>query len=171
MLASGYSTPEIEDILGTTRGVVSQISSCSNHLWLEHIIPNEYNIIKQNHELYNASGGCLLYKTGMCAEIFDIHGTKHIVHSIASFSRQHNLDSGNLSKLISGKLNTYKGFYTKASEVPNPSKVISPEGEVYIIPARGISIFAKTHNLDNSILSKVLKGKLQSHRGWKKYNE
>jgi hypothetical protein len=62
----------------------------------------------------------------------------------------------------------YKGWRLPSTSLREDT-VISPDGTIYSIPQKGISKFAREHGLDNSVLSKVLKGSLISHRGWKKY--
>lgn len=132
------------------------------------VIPDIYKIIEDNNRLYREKGVCLEYKTGKTSTIVSPQGTLFEISSIAAFSREHNLEPSCISRVLQGTLMQYKGW-----RLPNTSLrediVISPEGIVYSIPQKGISKFAREHGLDNSVLSKVLKGSLMSHRGWKKY--
>ena len=170
MLSQNYTVENICDVLATTRGVVSGIKRLETHLWLKEAIPDIYSLIESKYNMYVSQGMSLTYQNKDIPTVVSPGGAKFKVASISAFAREHGLDCGGLCRLINKKAASLKGWTLEGCEYI-PPKVISPEGEVFIIPKNGITKFSKEHGLDNSILSKVLKGSVHNHRGWKKYLE
>jgi group I intron endonuclease len=100
MLAKGFTYLEIEECLGTSRGVVQTISSLKQHTWLKLVVPAVYKIIEDNNRLYKEKGACLEYRTGKILSIVSPQGTLFEVSSIAAFSREHNLESTCISRVL-----------------------------------------------------------------------
>lgn len=170
MLSQGFTIENICETLCTTRGVVSSIKRLENHVWLKEVIPDIYSKLETQYKLYLKSGLSLEYQGKTIPTVISPTGEKYSVTCINNFAKEHNLDSGGLSRLINKKAVSLKGWRLESTLIVE-QKVLSPNGEVFVIPKNGITKFSKEHGLDNSILSKVLKGSVHTHRGWKKYLE
>jgi hypothetical protein len=67
-----------------------------------------------------------------------------------------------------GKIGGKRGGSIIAEKYSKEFALISPEGE--IVKCRNIRKFCRKHNLCDSAICRVLNGKLNHHKGWRKYD-
>jgi hypothetical protein len=98
--------------------------------------------------------------------IFNLHG----------YCRQHKLDFPSMHRLAVGKskLKSYKGWTHKNSVrqrdyVKTYEGFVDPHGNL-IPPITNLAAFCREHNLDNTHLLAVMRGRICSHRGWTHIN-
>lgn len=168
LLAAGYSVGEIEQELGVTKSVVVSIKKCENHTWLEKAAPFEYAIVKQTHEEYCPKANNAKSRGIEYPPIVNIRTKKrYIVESLRESARVLGLDPGNLSKLLNGQVDSYKGFMLETNIQKSSSKYVkAPDGVVHEIPYRGLTAFAQEHGLAKSKLSELLNKKCPQYNGW-----
>lgn len=166
-LSGGKTIKQTAKYLGIGRGIIVGIKTLATHSWLYDEKPEQMLYLSTKYNIGKNTGVCSYeHKYGVAAEIISPEGILFKVPNINKFAREHNLDSGNLYRLIVGEQKSHKGWVLPNTSVP---KVISPEGIVYIVPINGATRFAKEHDLENSGLSKLLKQRIKTHRGWKLY--
>lgn len=155
---------DISEALEVSTNVVSQIKQCINHKWLNDRYPDLYNIIRSKLDSYKTNGRSLEY---VGREVFIISpiGKKIKVSCIISFCRENNLDPGAISKLINGKIQFSKGWHLESTSKPPTIVLKDPEGLLHTVTG-SILQFAKKHSLDNSRLSKMIRGEISMYRGW-----
>lgn len=79
-----------------------------------------------------------------------VHSFSHLV----AFAKEHGLNPGNLSRVISGQLRHTKYWHLPETNVY--TEVVDPEGNLHKITS--ISAFAKEHGLDKDGVSRLLNG-------------
>ena len=129
--------------------------------WIEH-----FSTFKSG---YNSTLGGEKYcnpNTWKKFVVMDPTGKIYESENITKFCREYGLTSHILSRVISGKLKSHKGWklpetLIKKREV---SAVMSPNGETYVL--ENISHFCREHNLSVSHIVKVLNGKRKHHKGY-----
>lgn len=101
----------------------------------------------------------------------------------AKFCRKYNLSRDLFCKLLLGKLSQYRGYRVykegteltpfeegrKADRKGKEFTVIAPDGQ--ILRNRNMKRFCKTHNLCRAAFSKLMGGKQQSHKGYRRLPE
>ena len=159
-----FNVQEISDTLKVSSNVVSQIKQLVNHNWLKEASPTNYSIVEEKLSKYRKSGRTLESR-GKDSIIVSPDGLDVHITSLAETCKKYALDSGNLSKLISGKILYYKGW--RLRNTPSKPRVSykSPEGAVYVLNT-SILEFSKQHGLDNSSMIKLSKGLRSTHKGW-----
>ena len=98
----------------------------------------------------------------------DPAGNLHHGSNLSKFCRDHRLPHSAISNLLGGISNSSRGW-TRGNE-PSPKTVIyviSPEGVEFLVEPTP-NEFAKHHGLDGSSFSKMLRGKLNHTRGWRR---
>lgn len=98
--------------------------------------------------------------------IMDPTGKIYEGENVTKFCRENNLTNHVLSRVISGKLKSHKGWKLPETTIKKRdfNTVISPDGEIYVL--ENISHFCKEHNLSVSHIIKVLNGKRKHHKGY-----
>jgi len=81
---------------------------------------------------------------------------------LTNFARDHNLNKGNLSRVLSGQIPHTKYWHLPSTDIY--LEIADPSNEVHKIINR--TEFAKVWNLDAPSLSRVLRGAQIQHRGW-----
>lgn len=97
-----------------------------------------------------------------------------IAKNLTQFAKQHNLQVGNLHRVINGTLKSHKGWTLPETKVfgkelrlekqPKEFALKSPTGE--IVRGKNISKFARENNLSVHMIYRVIKGNLNNHKGW-----
>ncbi len=106
--------------------------------------------------------------SGYSGELFVKHqivspdGNLYEFDHLTNFAKEHNLNKGNLSRVLSGQIP-----HTKYWHLPNTNiyrEIADPSGEIHKVTNR--SEFAREHKLSIHALSGVLRGSQIQHRGW-----
>lgn len=92
---------EIADNTGVSRSMVVDIACGNSHKWLAREYPEEYLILTK------LLGKRSALKYG---KIVSPEGQIFKVEHLSNFCREHNLDTGNISKLLRGILKSHKGW-------------------------------------------------------------
>lgn len=96
---------QIANKFGVTVGIVKPIICQSNHSWLKYICPIEYEIVSNKQKLLKLNNKKLLPK------LKSPNGTIIEINTSArQFALFNSLDPSRLSKLLGGKIGTYKGY-------------------------------------------------------------
>lgn len=171
MLSAGYTTKDIVNELQVSDAVVKSIKCCENHKWLEEVLPEEYSVVKAKHLNYSPKNNHAQARGITYIPIVEITtGKKYEITSLRETARKLDLDPGNLSKLLNGQVDSYKGFMLATNLNKAASKYVKdPFGIVYEIPYRGLSSFAAKHGLVKSMLSNLLNKKRPEYNGWTLY--
>lgn len=156
---------DIAKICGVTLSIVSHISSMEKHSWLGEVYPLEYaelqRIKSEGRRGYgNTSTTIPLIKSpeGIIHEV--LNGTR--------FARDHGLDQTSISRVLSGKLLVHKGWALPNYVPPSPyPPLISPQGDIYIVPFGKLKGFADPRGLASSNLHSVIIGKAKTCKGWR----
>jgi hypothetical protein len=101
------SYPEISSITGVSRAMLAEIAAGSSHRWLSDVLNEEYSLLMSFRNCRNTR----LYPPikSPTGEIFEV---KHL----SKFCEEHGLDTGNLSKVLTGKKKQYLGWYAIPQE-------------------------------------------------------
>lgn len=168
MLAAEYAAKDISSELGVSRAVIKSISGCENHKWLKDILPEEYAIVEAKHTAYSPKNNHAQARGIQYLPIIEIStGKVYEITSLRETARLLNMDSGNLSRLLHGQVDSYKGFMLSTNINKSASKYVKdPQGVLHEIPYRGLSKFAETHGLAKSMLSNLLNNKRPEYNGW-----
>jgi hypothetical protein len=102
----------------------------------------------------------------------DPNGNEVTILNLHDFRRQHNLDFPSMHRLSVGKskLKSYKGW-THVNSVRQREYVktyegfIDPEGNL-ASPITNLAEFCRQHDLDDTHMLAVMRGRICSHRGW-----
>lgn len=97
------SIKEISEKTNTTNNVVQRIWSGFTHNWLEKEMPIEYELIKTLRPYGR-------YSKNTDRFILSPEGIVYKIEKINSFCREHNLDRGHISSVLSGKRKSHKGW-------------------------------------------------------------
>lgn len=95
------SLQQIANITGVGRGMVVDISCLNSHKWLEQEYPEEYASLK-------ALKG--KRKSRFYFKIKSPDGIIYSVEHLSRFCKEHNLDTGNISRVLRGVRNSYRGW-------------------------------------------------------------
>lgn len=93
--------PEITKITKVAKGTLVDIANGTGHKWLNKIFPEEYNYLLSFRHKRNTR----LYKLIKSPE-----GKIYKVEHLTKFCNEHNLDNGNISKLLRGLKKQYLGW-------------------------------------------------------------
>lgn len=98
----------------------------------------------------------------------DPYGVLYVIpHSArVAFSRQHNLTSDQLGRVVSGRKECYRGW-CHADRLDLYVVLLNPEGQEVTICRRWRSAFCLEHSLVEQGLDGLLSGKLLTHHGWR----
>lgn len=106
----------------------------------------------------------------------DPDGEPVTIYNLHEHCRKHKLDFPSMHRLAMGKskLKSYKGWTHKNSirqrdYVKTYEGFIDPTGNL-IPPITNLAAFCREHNLDNTHLLAVMRGRICSHRGWTHIN-
>lgn len=144
----------------STKSVVKHLRSGNNHKWLHEQEPTLAEKLEQLNRKRLAVWNREHY-------IVSPEGREYTFHNQAEFAKRHNLGLSSLSALLSGGITHHKHWYTSLTAYNNAKKeLISPTGIIYSFFT--IAAFARAHGLEPSALSRVLGGKMKSHKGWTK---
>lgn len=110
--------------------------------------------------------------------IISPEGEKFITKNMAKFCREHCLDKGNMSSVILGKRNHYKGWVcclmdcdifpdTLIKYEPKIYELLSPSGEKHI--TTNLKQFCVNNNLQHSEMYRIVNKKRTHHKGWTVY--
>jgi predicted DNA-binding protein (UPF0251 family) len=166
---SNMSVNQISNKLGISRNIVAQIKHQANHKWIKDKEPLLYETITIKLNSYRKEGLSSLYQKKIYDILVSPDNIEYEVTNINKFARQHNLDCGNLCRLLNKQYKYYKGWRLKSTSKQQYIKFISPRNEVFILENISILQFSKIHGLDNSAMSKLAKGTKLQHKGWKLY--
>lgn len=173
------SLSKISEELGVSYAVVRKISNGSEHAWLMQEYPEYYSIVRE--KCGNRKGQ--VYAKDVYVEAMlmgmDINNTIEYISKVLelNISVVKNILYGNnhvhLSKEYPEQyaiMLSNKGLRLKGTSVNIPyPKVVSPEGRVYQVD--NSRKFALEHNLIPSNFHKLLRGKLNTHKGWYIYTD
>lgn len=109
--------------------------------------------------------------------IMSPNGEVVIAKNISKFCKENNLDAAEISKVISHKALSHKGWKLPETKLVMASEAAanklskefilkSPTGE--IVKGKGINKFCKENNLNTSAVCLLLSGKAKTHKGWTK---
>lgn len=97
--------------------------------------------------------------------------------NIRKFCRDNNLHYSGICDVISGRNISHRGWTlpettliggkVTSEKLSKEFQLVSPDGK--IIKGKNISKFCKYNDLDSSHISKVILGKIKSHKGWTLY--
>jgi hypothetical protein len=119
-------------------------------------------------------------------ELVSPTGAVYTVTNLSTFCQEHDLQIGNISAVINGRRPHHRGWtgrvvchcnpraglpltkaakekLSKAKEV-NRYELTSPNGTIFT--TTNLTAFSKEHNLMQSMMSCVVNGKRNTHRGW-----
>lgn len=168
MLASGMSKKDIHKELNVNISVVTSIKTCENHKWLKQVLPEEYDIVEKEHLNYSPKNNHAQARGISYVPIIEIStGKRYEIISLRETARILNMDSGNLSRLLNGQVDSYKGFMLETNINKSKAKLVKdPKGKIHEIPYRGLSTFATQHGMVKSMLSNLLNKKRSEYNGW-----
>jgi hypothetical protein len=102
-------------------------------------------------------------------KVKDLSGNVIEGKNVTEFCRKFGYGTGNFLQMLYGKQKMAYGYVLPETKITY-YKIISPEGKEYIITNFDkFHKFCEEHNLSQSGLGRMLKGKI-SHRGWKLLN-
>lgn len=156
---------EIASILDISPSVVASISSGQNHKWLKEKYPVEWEQLDFLRHQPNGYRSTAKYLNITYPELVHPNGTVIKVENLRECARKYDLDSGNLHTLLTGTLQTLKGFKV-AGVVLKEYPTLVKNGVEYKIPYRGARTFAIEHDLSTGCLSSLLSGKKLQYKGW-----
>ena len=92
---------EIHSITGVPKATLVDITNGTAHKWLEKVFPEECLLLK-----------CFRHKrnTRFYPSLKSPEGIIYTVEHLTKFCNEHNLDSGNISKVLTGKKKQYLGW-------------------------------------------------------------
>jgi hypothetical protein len=93
-----FTYPIITLKTGVPKSTIVDIANCSGHTWLEKIFPEEYLRLRSIKNKRNTSK--YLRAVSPLGEI-------SVVEHLSNFCKEHNLPTGNISKLLRGKCKSY----------------------------------------------------------------
>lgn len=170
MLVSTFlTTKEISEQLGVSVYIVRQIAALTSHKWLKVDHPEAYAKLE---EMASIGRNSLSHSINRHTFLMSPEDKEYEVLNISKFAEEHNLAYGSVYSLLRGNIPHFKGWYIKGttkiiyeekSDYPN---IVSPDGKIYSIPSRGISTFAREHNLNNSGLRRLLLKSTNNYKGW-----
>lgn len=163
LATTNLTNEEIASRCDSTRGIVAGISSQTSNLWLKTVCPEYYTKITEKSKFTKGSIGSM----GKVYTLIGPNNEIELVDNASKFCKKYKLDNGNVSKLFSKTIKYYKGWRLQGTEPYPIFKVLSPEGIEFTIGYKGIAPFAREHNLDFSLLARLTRNEIQSHRGWK----
>ena len=106
----------------------------------------------------------------------DPDGNAVTIINLHDYCRQHKLDFPSMHRLSVGKskLKSYKGWTHKNSVrqrdyIKTYEGFIDPEGKI-VPQITNLAAFCREHNLDNTHLLAVMRGRICTHRGWTHIN-
>jgi hypothetical protein len=99
--------PKIYSMTGVPRGTLVDISNGTGHKWLQDVFPEDYKILLSYRHKRN---------TRMYRKLMSPEGNIFVVEHLTKFCNQHNLDTGNMSKVLTGKKKQYLGWTAIAQE-------------------------------------------------------
>ena len=168
LLAIGVDVKDISSELGVTDSVVKSIKKCENHKWLKDTLPEEYAVVEAKHKAYSPKNNHAEARGIQYLPIVEIStGKIYEITSLRETARLLSMDSGNLSRLLHGQVDSYKGFMLSTNINKSASKYVKdPQGNLHEISYRGLSKFAETHGLAKSMLSNLLNNKRPEYNGW-----
>ena len=93
--------PKIYSLTGVPKGTLVDISNGTGHKWLQDIFPEEYKtLISYRHKR----------NTRTYSKLMSPEGSIFVVEHLTKFCHEHNLDTGNMSKVLTGKKKQYLGW-------------------------------------------------------------
>jgi predicted GIY-YIG superfamily endonuclease len=98
--------PKIFSMTGVPRPTLVDISNGTGHKWLGSMFPDEYTLLLSYRHKRN---------TRFYPKIMSPTGEIHTVEHLSNFCKKHGLDTGNLSKVLTGKKKQYLGWQVIAS--------------------------------------------------------
>ena len=114
---------EIADITGVTKGVVNSVSCGLAHKWLKGIYPDKYDYmlnLKGSRSSYSVKGNKVVHSNSF-PNIKNPEGHIFTITNITRFCLEYGLHSPSVSKLLSGKLKSHKGWTSQLSELSSVS--------------------------------------------------
>jgi len=160
-----YTHNDISLILDVSKNVISDISSLKSHVWLKEKYPELYSKVEELAGTRSSINGKHRYP-----RIVSPEGVVHEVTNITAFAKSNNLLVSGLHKLLNNYRKSYKGW-TQENHIDSFEKysdIVSPLGAVFSISKNGLSEFARAHGLLRESLQRLVRGKAESHRGWKR---
>lgn len=166
---TALTAKEVSDETGVSVHVVRQISSGKTHGYIKDILPEEYaQMLAKNKyaQRHYRDYPPVVSPTGQLYEVSNAN----------EFCRVHGLKQGNFTQLLNGKAKSCCGwklanpiFEANKPNKPNVYRLIDPNGDM--AEFTNISRFAKDNGLDSGSLSRLLNGKSNSHKGYRRYQE
>jgi hypothetical protein len=173
---------ELENIL--TRETAT-VASGEIHLWskkrnlspkgMEKLLRKELKL-SQGWKLKNTPLESLSQRIGDFT-FYHLDGREETVRKLSDFFNKHGLDKGSVYDLVDGKALEVCGWRTvkdtsvlktqKEKRLGRLIKLISPQNEVFEI--KNISAFCRDNNLNRNSFEALVRGRIKTHKGWKKY--
>lgn len=108
----------------------------------------------------------MIARTAKKFEIISPEGILYKAVGVNEFARQHGLHAAALHRVVNGDDKQAMGWRLPNTTLPKPRQIMSPEGQVYNIPHKGLKAFADVRGLSSCLLGQVLRGQIPYHRGW-----
>lgn len=161
---TNLSVEEISNITGASIYSINSLAALESHYWLKKDAPEDYDLLVKLQE----SGGRRSYINSKedLPKVVSPDGKIFKVTNLTDFSKEHNLDRSSLWCLLNRRCSTHKNWHLEGTDIKSPGSLLSPDKEVFVIPFRGIRSFCRDHDLGQSEVTKLLKGKVKQHKGW-----
>jgi group I intron endonuclease len=157
---------DIAEITGVSRSVVSLISQGRNHLWLKDEFPEEYEGMLALRSKRTLKRTLKKYDYPV---LYTPDNLKLISYDLKDLAEKYNVSLDGLTKLISGKSITYKGFSLSEQKSPYPV-FYSPEAKLYRTSnlAKLAKKFFREYGLTRQVLSNLVNKKSKRTKtGWR----
>lgn len=166
------SYEEVASITGVGKNIVSQIANGITHKWISREYPEKYAALLSIKGT-RINGTSSAEEQGIVyPPILSPEGIVHSITNLQHFAKEHGLEATNLCKVLHRKRLSVKGWHLQdtiiSTKYGKVYKILSPTGEVFEVT--NVSEFSRNHGLNNSSLSKVLRGEGTHHKGYRLFN-
>lgn len=176
--SSKFSHAEISDTSGVSISVIKGIQAGRGHVWVQDKFPELYLKMKENISSRNTLTS-IERSNKLCANsmgyvypiLIDKEGKEHTISNARQFAISNNIHPANLGAVLNGR-RASTGGYRLLNPSDRPKKyakeypiIIDPDGVEYSI-TNSIASFSREHNLDETSLSALLNGNINSHKKW-----
>lgn len=174
---------EISKISGVSTAVIKGISAGRDHIWLQNRFPELYAEVQEARPIRDALTKIEI-SNKLCAAtmgyvyptVVDKDGNEYTISNARQFAIANNIHPANLGAVLNGRRASTGGFrLLNPSDRPEKGikgypPIVSPDGIEYTI-SNSIASFSRVHNLDETSLSALLSGRINSHKKWKLKSE
>lgn len=168
----------ISEISGVSVAVIKGIQAGRDHIWIQSRLPEIYAKIQEVRptretltKIESSNKLCAASMGYVYPIIMDKDGKEYTITNARQFAIANNIHPANLGAVLNGRRLSTGGF-----RLLNPSDrpekwdkeyptIVSPNGIEYII-TNSIASFSRLHSLDETSLSALLNGTINSHKKW-----